>query len=93
MGQHSGDLTRSGQNYSLVSKLLKTLDRKICVNCNRITMRCTEKGFCDKCDEMRPLASKIIMDLTRCQRDESTEDLKSIQKTKFGLRRITPRNL
>ena len=43
----------------LVSKLLKSLDRKVCVVCDQITKRCTDKGFCDKCDEKRPLASKI----------------------------------
>ena len=93
MGQHSPDLVRSSPNYNLVVQLLKPLERKICVSCNRIVMRCTDKCFCDKCDEKRPAASRIIRDLTGSQRETSTTELLSIQKTKFMLRRTVPRKL
>ena len=33
-------------------------------------MRCTEKGFCAKCDNCRPVASKITIDLTEDQREK-----------------------
>ena len=93
MGQHSGDLARNSHNFTLVSDLLETLGRKICITCNRITLRCTAEGFCDKCDEKRPVASKIVMDLTESQRHKSTEELKAIQKTKLRLRRTITRKL
>ena len=91
MGQHSADLVKD--SYTMVSKFLEPLDRKVCVACNRIFMRCTEKGFCVNCDKSRPVARQITRDLTDIQRKNSFEVLKSIQKTKFMLRRTVPRKL
>ena len=93
MGQHPDDLQRSSQNFVLVERLLKPLNRNVCVNCNRITIRCTEKGYCEKCDKKTPRASKMTRDLTTTQRDKSTEEMLSIQTTKFMLRRTVPRKL
>ena len=87
MGQHSDDLVRSSPNFVLVDRLLQSLGRKVCIICTRITIRCTEKGFCDKCDKKRPVADKILNDLTRNQREKSTLEIISIQKTNFLLRR------
>ena len=93
MGQHSIDLRKTSKNYRSICKLLESLDRKICVCCHKITKRCTEKGFCDKCDEKRPAASKITRNLTNCERKKSTAELTSIQEAKFLLRRAVPRKL
>ena len=93
MGQHPKDLERSSVNFSLVDSFLRSLGRKICVICNRIKIRCTVDGFCDKCDKKRPMAGQIVRDLTRNQREKSTAEMLSIQKTNFRLRRIVPRKL
>ena len=93
MGQHSNDLTKSSPNYLLVSKFLEPLDKKVCVACNKIVMRCTKKGFCTKCDKSRSNPSGITRDLTEDQRGKNMEELKVIQKTKFMLRRTVPRKL
>ena len=53
------------------------------VGCNKICMRCTEKGFCEHCDKNRPVARQIARDLTETQRKKYIEELISIQKTKF----------
>ena len=42
MGQHFFDLKKTSPNYSAVYELLKTLDRNICVTCQRISKRSTE---------------------------------------------------
>ena len=93
MGQHPNDLVKDSPNYLMVSTFLEPLDRKVCVACNRIYMRCTDKGFCESCDKGRPVAKQITRDLTEIQREKSFEMLKSIQKTKFTLRRSVPRKL
>ena len=93
MGQHPKDLERSSVNFSLVDSFLRSLGRKVCVICNRITIRCTVDGFCDKCDKKRPMAGRIVRDLTRNQREKSTAEMISIQKTNFRLRRAVPRKL
>ena len=93
MSKHPGDLAWGGSNFQLICKLFEFLDRKVCVICNRITIRCTEKGLCDKCDEKKPAPGSIIRDLTPSQREKSTLELKEIQKTKFRLRRVVPRKL
>ena len=72
MGQHPKDLERSSVNFSLVDNFLQSLGRKVCVICNRVTIRCTGDGFCDKCDRKRPMAGRIVRDLTRKQREKST---------------------
>ena len=93
MGQHPADLLKNSPNYAMISTFLEPLERKICVACNRIFMRCTEKGFCESCDKSRPVARQIARDLTEIQRKNYIVALKSIQKTKFMLRRSVPRKL
>ena len=87
MGQHSVDLEKTGQNYALISRLLTSLEKRICPTCKIITKGYTAEGFCSKCDKKRPAASKIKMDLSTSQRDTSTAELLSIQSTRFTLRR------
>ena len=93
MGQHSDSLLKSSDNYQLICKLLDQFDRKVCVGCNKITKRCTAKGFCDKCDEKKPNATKVVEDLTEGQRKKSTTELIAIQETKFVLRRTIAKKL
>ena len=93
MGQHSGDLVKTSPNFVLVDRLLQSLGRKVCIICNRIIIRCTDEGLCDRCDKKRPVVDKILKDLTRDQRDKSVYEITSIQKTSFLLRRTIPRKL
>ena len=93
MGQHPTDLKRTSPNYLVVTKFWKPLDSKICVACNKITMRYTANGCCDKCDKKRPAAGKLTMDLTAIKRESSRVELMSIQETKFSLRAAIPRKL
>ena len=92
-GQHPADLQKTSVNNQLICDFLKSLNRKICASCMKITNRFTELGLCNKCDEKRPAASKVIMDLTTFQRKESTARLMIIQGTKFTLRNAVPRKL
>ena len=93
IGQHQADLEKTSLNNGLICDLLKSLDKKICSGCRTITKRFTALGLCNKCDKSRPSASKVILDLTTSQREESTARLMNIQETKFTLRRAVPRKL
>ena len=93
MGQHPDALTKTSKDYDLICKVLRPYDKKICAGCNKITKRYTAEGFCDKCDEKKPIASKVAEDLTVDQREKSTTEFLKIQETKFVLRRTVPRKL
>ena len=93
MGKHPLDLVGSSPNYASVCKMLQTLDRRVCVICNRFTIFCTAQGFCDKCDEKRPAGTKIIKDPTENKIEKSKAELIQIQNTKFTLRRTVPKKL
>ena len=51
------------------------------------------KGFCKKCDKSRSVATTIAEDLMEDQKEKYMKEFKSIQKTKFMLRRTVPRKL
>ena len=91
--KHLPDLKKNSVNYKTICHFLKSINRNICVTFNRITMRYTVEGFCDKCDKKRPAPSRLTRDLTINQREESELELTSIQETKFILRRVIPRKL
>ena len=46
--QHANSLKKTSADFTSVSEMLKSFDKKICVICSKISKRCTQKGLCDK---------------------------------------------
>ena len=93
MSQHYQDLKKNSRRYDSICRFLSSMDKRICIECSRITMRYTAEGLCDKCDKKRPVARGLVSDLTARKREKLREELISIQGTKFVLRRVIPRKL
>ena len=92
-GQHAEDHKKSSPNFPIVSSLLESLERRICLTCSRITKRCTAEGHCEKCDVKAPNPNKVTQELTQEQRSRWANDIMKIQQTKFMLRKTVPRRL
>ena len=91
--KHFADLEKNSANYKSISEFLKSINRNICITCNRITMCYTAERLCEKCDKKRPAPSKLTQDMTTTRRQESDVELASIQEMKFTLRRVIPKKL